>query len=101
MLFRSERTIIPQLTRAPIRILKVAHHGSKTSSSAAFLEAWRPQIAIISCGRGNAFGHPAPEVIGRLEAVKAQIYRTDRDGEVTVVSDGRAVDVRTFVGSRR
>ena len=54
-----ERAILPQLTPARIRILKVAHHGSRTSSSAELLETWRPQIAIISCGRGNSFGHPS------------------------------------------
>jgi competence protein ComEC len=93
-----ERAIAPQLTAAPIRILKVAHHGSRTSTSRELLEAWRPQIAVISCGRGNTFGHPAPEVVDRLAAMGARIYRTDRDGEVTVDTDGRRVSVRTFVG---
>jgi competence protein ComEC len=91
-----ERAILPRLTPAPIRILKVAHHGSRTSSSAAFLEGWRPQIAIISCGRGNSFGHPAPEVIDRLAAIGARVYRTDLDGEVTVETDGKTVHVRTY-----
>ena len=58
-----ERAIVPQLTPSRIRILKVAHHGSRTSSSSALLDTWRPQIAVISCGRGNRFGHPAPEVL--------------------------------------
>jgi competence protein ComEC len=93
-----ERTIAPQLTQARIRILKVAHHGSKTSSSSAFLDAWRPQIALISCGRGNTFGHPAPEVLDRLTAVGARVYRTDQDGEITLTSDGGHVQVGTFTG---
>ena len=96
-----ERAILSQLTPARIRILKVAHHGSRTSSSAEFLEAWRPQIAIISCGRGNSFGHPAPEVIERLKSVGAEIYRTDLDGEVTFDTDGKEFSVRTFVGGLR
>jgi competence protein ComEC len=96
-----ERAILPQLTPAPIRILKVAHHGSRTSSSRALLDGWRPQIAIISCGRGNPFGHPAAEVVQRLESIGATIYRTDRDGEVTLDTDGRHVHVRTFVGGAR
>jgi competence protein ComEC len=95
-----ERTLIPQLTPARVRILKVAHHGSRTSTSRELLEAWRPQSAVISCGRGNTFGHPAPEVIARLEAIGARIYRTDRDGEVTVWTDGHSVSVRTFVGGK-
>jgi len=93
-----ERATVPRLVPARIRILKVAHHGSRTSTSHELLEAWRPQIALISCGRGNPFGHPAPDVIARLEAIGARIYRTDFDGEITVDTDGRHVDVTTFVG---
>ena len=96
-----ERAILPQLTAAKIRILKVAHHGSRTSSSTELLEGWRPDIAIISCGRGNTFGHPAPEVIERLKSVGAEIYRTDLDGQVTVDSDGKRVSVGTFVGGMK
>jgi competence protein ComEC len=95
-----ERAIVPQLTPARLRILKVAHHGSRTSSSTELLESWRPQIALISCGRGNTFGHPAPEVIVRLQSIGARIYRTDRDGEITLTSDGRKVQVRTFTGGK-
>jgi competence protein ComEC len=91
-----ERSIIPLLTPAKTRILKVAHHGSRTSSSVEFLEAWRPQIAIISCGRGNRFGHPAPEVLRRLEAIGATVFRTDRDGQITIQTDGSLITSRTF-----
>lgn len=93
-----ERQIAPRLVPAKTRILKVAHHGSRTSTSPELLADWRPQIALISCGRNNTFGHPAPDVIARLEAVGARIYRTDRDGEITVETDGQHVNVRTFVG---
>lgn len=96
-----ERAIAPRLVPAKIRVLKVAHHGSRTSTSRELLEAWRPQIALISCGRGNPFGHPAPDVIARLEAIGARIYRTDLDGEVTVDSDGQHVVVTTFTGEKR
>jgi competence protein ComEC len=95
-----ERTIAPQLTPARTRILKVAHHGSRTSSSVALLEAWRPHIALISAGRGNTFGHPTPEVIQRLESIGARIYRTDLDGEITLESDCRSVVVRTFTNGK-
>jgi competence protein ComEC len=95
-----ERDITPLLTPARVRILKVAHHGSRTSTSTGLLDAWRPQIAVISCGRGNTFGHPAPEVLARLEAIGARVYRTDRDGEVTVETDGREVNVRTHLGGQ-
>ena len=96
-----ERAIVPRLVPAKIRILKVAHHGSRTSTSGELLAAWRPQIALISCGRGNPFGHPAPEVITRLESIGAQIYRTDLDGEVTVNTDGQHVVATTFTGDKR
>ena len=92
-----EREMVTQLTPARTRILKVGHHGSRTSSSSLLLEAWRPQIALISAGRGNTFGHPAPEVIERLESIGAEIYRTDRHGQITVESDCRSAFVKTFV----
>jgi competence protein ComEC len=95
-----ERQIAPQLTPARIRVLKVAHHGSRTSSSRDLLESWHPRIALISCGRGNTFGHPAPDVLDRLQAVGARVYRTDRDGEITVESDGHSVWVTTFTGGQ-
>jgi competence protein ComEC len=92
-----ERAIVPLLSAARTRVLKVAHHGSRTSSSTALLEAWRPQIAVISCGRGNRFGHPAPEVLRRLEAIGATVLRTDLDGQITIETDGSQITTRTFV----
>ncbi len=96
-----EREIVPHLTPAKTRILKVAHHGSRTSTSHELLDAWRPQVALISCGRGNPFGHPAPEVVERLSAAGVTVYRTDRDGEITVETDGAHVLVKTFTGGRK
>lgn len=96
-----ERQIIPRLIPAKTRILKVAHHGSRTSTSQALLDAWHPQVALISRGRGNPFGHPAPDVVARLEGIGARIYRTDRDGEITVDTDGQHVVVRTFTGAEQ
>ncbi len=95
-----ERDIAPRLAQAKTRILKVAHHGSRSSTSQELLDAWRPQIAVISCGRGNPFGHPAPEVVDRLTAIGASIYRTDRDGEITVDTNGETVLVTTYIGGR-
>jgi competence protein ComEC len=94
-----ERTLIPHLRPARIRILKVAHHGSRTSSSLELLQAWRPHLAVVSAGRGNTFGHPAPEVIERLESVGATILRTDLHGQITIETNGREVAVRTFVAT--
>jgi competence protein ComEC len=92
-----ERSIVPLLTPAGTRVLKIAHHGSRTSSAAALLDAWRPQIAVISCGRGNRFGHPAPEVLARLAAIGATVLRTDLDGQITIETDGRSLRMATFV----
>jgi len=96
-----ERAILPQLSTAPHRILKVAHHGSRTSTSQELLDEWKPQIAIVSCGRGNRFGHPAPEVIARLAAAGTRVVRTDLEGQITIETDGREVSVRTYAGSSR
>jgi competence protein ComEC len=96
-----ERGIAPLLTPAPVRVLKVAHHGSRTSTSSSLLDAWRPQIALISAGRGNTFGHPTREVLERLVAIGARVYRTDLHGQITLHTDGHRVDVRTFVGEER
>lgn len=70
-------------------ILKVGHHGSKTSSTNFFLEAVRPYFAVISAGRKNRYGHPTQEVLDRLQALGISIQRTDRDGDITYVSDGQ------------
>jgi competence protein ComEC len=83
---------------APVRVIKVGHHGSRTSSSEAFLSRYRPDVALISAGRGNLFGHPAPEVLARLQRIGAEIFRTDRDGAIILETDGRSVDVRTMRG---
>jgi competence protein ComEC len=91
-----EREIVPLLTQAKTRILKVAHHGSRTSSSVELLSAWRPQFALISAGRGNSFGHPTPEVLSRLGEIGAQVFRTDRDGQITLETRGHDVHVETF-----
>jgi len=91
-----ERALLPQLTPARHRVLKVGHHGSRTSTSQELLDHWRPQIAVISCGRANTFGHPAPEVLRRLASIGARIYRTDRDGQVTIETEGNVVRVHTY-----
>lgn len=75
-------------------VLKVGHHGSYTSSSADFLRRVRPQIAVISCGRNNSYGFPHKEPMARLNVIETKVYRTDRDGTVTVLTDGKAVAVR-------
>ena len=95
-----ERTVASAIPPARLRIIKVPHHGSLTSSTPAFLNALRPQIAVVSAGRSNHFGHPVPEVLDRYRSVGAEVFRTDQDGAVMVESDGHSFDVRTFTGRR-
>lgn len=81
-------------------VLKVAHHGSRTATTTALLDAVRPSTAIISVGESNPYGHPSPATIGRLEAHGARILRTDRDGSVEVVFGPRGITVATEVAPR-
>jgi competence protein ComEC len=83
---------------SPLRVLKVPHHGSRTSSSVEFVRALRPQAVVFSVGRSNHFGHPAPDVLQRYRDVGAAIFRTDQDGAVMLDTDGRSIDVHTFTG---
>jgi competence protein ComEC len=93
-----EPAIAARLGPAPLRVVKVPHHGSRTSSSDAFVAALRPRVAIVSVGRGNHFGHPAPVVLERYRSVGAEIFRTDRDGAIRVDTDGTSLVVSTFCG---
>lgn len=72
-------------------VLKVGHHGSRTSTTPLFLSAAHPQIAVISVGKRNLYGHPSEEVLQRLRDSGAKVYRTDRCGAVTVETDGAAI----------
>lgn len=93
-----EATLSWNIPPARLRVMKVPHHGSLTSSTPEFLRAVRPQIAVVSAGRGNRYGHPVPAVLQRYRDAGAEIFRTDRDGAVTVDTDGTSLDVRTFTG---
>ena len=71
-------------------ILKVAHHGSKSSSSDAFLDAAKPRIAVIQCGRNNFYGHPHKQTLERLEDRGIKVFRTDVSGAVGIdIHDGQ------------
>ncbi|MEZ0241417.1 MAG: ComEC/Rec2 family competence protein [Chloroflexota bacterium] len=83
-----------------VDFLKVAHHGSRTASTAAFLGAVRPRVAVVSAGAGNRYGHPAPATIERLKEVARQTFRTDLDGTVEARFDGDVLRVSAS-GARR
>ena len=70
------------------QLLKAGHHGSRTSTSAALLDVVRPELVVVSAGRGNRYGHPAPEVLRRLAGRQIPVARTDRDGTVSVLVTG-------------
>ena len=76
-----------QLDLTSVEVLKVAHHGSQTSTSQTFLEKLKPRLAIISVGKNN-FGQPSPEILERLNNLKIRTLRTDQNGEIEIVSDG-------------
>ncbi len=75
-----ETALIPQLDLLPLVVLKSPHHGSGTSSSQPFITAVRPDVVVISCGRGNPYGHPSPGVLTRYREVNAEVFRTDLEG---------------------
>lgn len=80
------------------QVLKVGHHGSSGSGSTAFLSRVRPEVAVISLGEDNPYGHPHKEAMERLNIVRPEIYRTDRDGTILVRSDGATYSVMTENG---
>ncbi len=79
-------------------VLKVGHHGSRTSSTPAFLSAVAPRDAIVSVGCRNRFGHPAPITLAALQAQQVRVWRTDRDGSITVTTDGRTLAIGSLGG---
>jgi competence protein ComEC len=79
-------------------VLKVGHHGSRTSSGSELVERVLPEVATVSCGARNRFGHPSPEVMARLTALGTRALRTDLSGAIRARTDGERleVEVSTF-----
>ncbi len=92
----AELELIKQRANLRSTVLKVAHHGSKTSTYPQFLAAADPEIAVISVGADNRFGHPSPEVVNRLidRLGEDKVYRTDRDGTIEFITDGERLWIR-------
>ena len=78
-------------------ILKVAHHGSKTSSITVFIEKIKPKYAIIGVGEDNKFGHPSDSTIQNLEKANIRIYRTDKMGEIEIKTNGKEIKINEFL----
>ena len=84
---RTERVLVSSYPLPDIEVLVVGHHGSRYSSTDAFLQQVRPETAIISVG-DNSYGHPTQEAMDRLSRNGAAVYRTDRQGNVLVTVNG-------------
>ena len=91
----AEREIVETGIDIKSTVLKVAHHGSRTSTNDYFLEAVNPEVAIIQVGEDNRFGHPAPEVINRLQENNIDIYRNDLNGDIVINTDGETYTIET------
>jgi len=96
-----ERALLASGQPLVAQVLKVSHHGSGRATTADFLRAVAPQLAVIQVGADNRFGHPAPEVLERLAAAKVRVLRTDQHGTIEVISDGRRLRVRTAKGQHQ
>ena len=79
-----ERTLLRSLNGADVDILVAGHHGSKNSTSEALLSAVKPEIVCISVGKDNSYGHPAAELLQRLQEFGCTVYRTDKHGTITL-----------------
>jgi competence protein ComEC len=95
-----ERELVASGARLESTVLKVGHHGSRSSTTEEFLRAVRPTIAAISVGARNSYGHPDAGVLVRLAEAGAEIYRTDRDGAVVFETDGGALTVTRWARRR-
>ncbi|WP_347862711.1 DNA internalization-related competence protein ComEC/Rec2 [Salimicrobium sp. PL1-032A] len=96
-----EKEVVDEYGRMNVDYLKVSHHGSKTSTSEAFMDAFHPEVGVISAGRNNRYGHPHPTVVDRLNTYGTEIWRTDVHGAVSVYfSDKQVWSVEGFVTDR-
>lgn len=91
----SEKEMLSKGLNLKADVLKVGHHGSRTSSSDAFLNAVNPKYAVISVEKNNDYGHPNSETLARLNSRKVDVYRTDIHGTVIAVSDGNAIKIKS------
>jgi competence protein ComEC len=89
---QTEHRLLTKDSNLKVRFLKVAHHGSKYATSQDFVDRVKPEVAIVSCGEWNRYGHPSQIVLDRLKAANAKVFRTDLQGEITITTRGREND---------
>ncbi|PHV71926.1 MBL fold hydrolase [Sporanaerobium hydrogeniformans] len=87
--------VLPLKEIGKVDVLKVGHHGSKTSSSDTFIKSIEPKVAIICCGKDNKYGHPNKETLDTLSKYKAKVYRTDINGGIILKTDGKEIKINT------
>jgi competence protein ComEC len=92
---QTEERMIQKDANLQSRVLKVGHHGSKYATSENFLKAVKPEVAVISDGAANRYGHPSPEAMARLKAAGVKVYRTDLQGEITITTKGEGYEIKT------
>lgn len=88
--FKSETDMINSKQNLTANVLKLGHHGAKTSTSESFLKSVKPQFAIISVGK-NSYGHPTQETLNRLKAAKVNVFRTDKQGSIIATTNGKTL----------
>ena len=98
---KEEQAILAGGGNVQSKILKAGHHGSKTSSSADFLRAVRPEAALISCGVNNDYGHPHKETMKKYHALNLPVYVTAENGTITVTSDGKTYSISVEQGAKQ
>ena len=96
-----EDTILKDAPNLHFSILKVGHHGSRTSTSEALLKKASPSIALVSCGKNNRYRHPSIETIGRLNGIHAHIFRTDHDGQIRLYFRKEQIEIYTKLSKKR
>lgn len=94
---RGEAAILLDQMPVASTVLKVGHHGAKTSTSMEFLQEVSPAYAVISVGAGNQFGHPHPEILKRLSDRQIRVFRTDLQGAIVFQTDGKSLNVKSFI----
>ena len=92
---KSEKDMLEQPELLGADVLKVGHHGSDTSTSQEFLDSVKPKYAVISAGKDNKYGHPKAVIMNQLKKSKVTVYRTDTQGTITAISDGKKIKFET------
>jgi competence protein ComEC len=96
----AEGRILGRRTYLASEVIKIPHHGGRTSSSSSFVRAVRPTYAVASAGTFNPFGHPSPEVVRRYQAARAKVLQTSQDGAIMMISGGKDLRVATELQER-